>query len=319
MSPSAFSRTRSRLPPLRSLLAISLLLAVFTVVYNVSAQQRLIFATTLDLQTAAASASTTSDMEAEQEEEDDSPAPFVSLQDAVKNLTHVPIVNCEKCLINRKDKALLYALGKAASGPVLEEGAFCGCSTVSIALGMRDGAAQRAAEPYRLVTSDAFPVSPTLTSTPNQYRLVEEAGKESLELRVWDKLVLSIADDPVQVASFKSDMLPILERDGSILPCLFRTLHNHELHNDVTVVAGSSKTAPDLDYSMVFSDAAHDMQETKANEPSWSKYLKRGYPVIIVFDDVGRLPDVQEYLRNKYNPSQVFETHKVWAMQVPGN
>ena len=231
----------------------------------------------------------------------------------MKKSMYIPQFECELCLSGGDFHSLLYALGRYASGPVLEEGSFCGCSTSVLAIGMKDAATAEDREVHPLITSDAFPVSPKNEKSPNQYR---EVSSLKYELYVWEKLVFSAVGNTY--TAMKSAMMPVIERDGSILPCLMRTLYKNDLQDFVTVVAGASNTAPNLNYRVIFTDAAHDMQETKANEPVWSKHLFNGHPVIIAFHDVAQLPDVKEYIISKYKPTYYVSTAEIFVMEVDG-
>lgn len=239
--------------------------------------------------------------------------PLKKIEAYMQANTYTPTVECEQCLTEKRDHLLLYSLAKHAAGPVLEEGCFCGCSTVFLAKGLQDAAKEQNRKEHPLITSDAFPVGPAAVKTPNQYREVPGQG---YDLYVWESFVF--AGRGPTVDGMKRDMLSIIERDGSILPCLFRTLYANGIQDMVTVVAGSSNTAPNLNYRVIFSDSAHDLQETMANEPVWSKYLFNGFPVIIAMDDVGKLPDVQRYLINKYKPTHYFARGKFFVMEVDG-
>ncbi len=89
-------------------------------------------------------------------------SPFVSLrivEERVKSgMYKAPNVACELCLVARESEGLLmYELGRAAAGPVLEEGSFCGCSTSFIGLGLL---ARDNSHPHAFFTSDVFPLSP---------------------------------------------------------------------------------------------------------------------------------------------------------------
>lgn len=232
----------------------------------------------------------------------------------LKKSDYYPTIECELCLIEAPFKGLLYVLGKHSNGPVLEEGSFCGCSTAIIATGLKDAAkiANRGVHP--LITSDAFPVSPTSVKSPNQYR---EVNAQKYELYVWEKLVFTASTNIYD--AMKRLMIPTIERDGSVLPCLMRTLYNNDIHDFVTVVAGSSNTAPNLNYRLIFTDATHNMEETLANEPVWSKHLFNGYPVIIAFHDVATCcPDVIKYILDKYRPTHHILTNDYFLMEVDG-
>ena len=239
--------------------------------------------------------------------------PLKEIEAEMAKSKYIPKFECELCLSGGEFHSLLYTLGLHASGPVLEEGSFCGCSTAVLAIGMKDGAKAEHRTEHPLITSDAFPVSPKSTKTPNQYR---DVGGSKYELYVWEKLVFEARDKTYE--AMKRFMMPTIDKDGSVLPCLMRTLYNNDLQDFVTVVAGSSKTAPDINYRLIFTDAAHDMQETKANEPVWSRHLFKGYPVIIAFHDVPQLPDVMEYILSKYKPTYYVKTSQVFVMEMNG-
>ena len=240
--------------------------------------------------------------------------PLKEIEAEMAKSKYIPEFKCELCLTGREFHYLLYALGRYASGPVLEEGSFCGCSTSVLAIGMKDGAKAENRAEHPLITSDAYPVGPKSTKTPNQYR---EVDGSKYELYVWEKLVFEAKGGTYD--AMKTTMMPMIDRDGSVLPCLMRTLYDNGLQDFVTVVAGSSsKTAPDINYRVIFTDATHDMQETKANEPVWSKHLFNGYPVIIAFHDVAQLPDVKQYILAKYKPTHYVSTSSFlsWKLMV---
>jgi hypothetical protein len=239
--------------------------------------------------------------------------PLKEIEAEMAKSKYVPKFECELCLSGGDFHSLLYALGRHASGPVLEEGSFCGCSTAVLAIGMKDAAKVENRTEHPLITSDAFPVSPKNTKTPNQYREVNGA---KYELYVWEKLVFEAQGATYN--AMKNAMMPTIDKDGSVLPCLMRTLYNNDLQDFVTVVAGSSNTAPAINYRVIFTDATHDMQETKANEPVWSKHLFNGYPVIIAFHDVAQLPDVKSYILSKYKPTHYVSTSEYFVMEVNG-
>jgi len=241
--------------------------------------------------------------------------PLKDIEKALKKSDYIPKIECEVCLSGGSTHKLMYLLGLFASGPVLEEGSFCGCSTAVLAFGLKDAAqaANRSAHP--LVTSDAFPVGPAAVETPNQYR--EPKVGEGYELFVWNRLVFFAQGNGY--LAMKSAMMPTIERDGSILPCLMRTLHQNNVHDFVTVVAGSSYTAPNINYRVIFSDATHNMEETLANEPVWSKHFFKGYPVIMLFHDVAQCcPDVSRYILGKYKPTYYILNNEFFIIEVDG-
>ncbi len=239
--------------------------------------------------------------------------PLEEIEKELKKSDYVPEFECELCLSGKSFHTLLYVLAKHASGPVLEEGSFCGCSTAVLAIGLRDAAKDQDRQVHPLITADAFPVSPTAISTPNQYRDVDG---NRYELYVWEKLAFTAPGGMYD--AMKKSMIPTIERDGSILPCLMRTLYNNNLQDDVTVIAGSSNTAPLLNYRLIFTDATHSMEETLTNEPIWSKHLFNGYPVIIAFHDIAQLPDVQKYILDKYKPTHYILTNEYFVMEMDG-
>lgn len=239
--------------------------------------------------------------------------PLKEIKKELEKSDYIPKIECELCLSGGTYHTLMYLLGLSASGPVLEEGSFCGCSTAVLAAGLKDAAqaANRSAHP--LVTADAFPVGPTAVETPNQYR---EVG-EGYELFVWNTSVFVTTGNGYR--AMKNSMIPTIERDGSVLPCLMRTLHKNKIHDFVTVIAGSSFNAPNINYRVIFTDATHNMEETLANEPVWSKHLFNGYPVIILFHDVAQCcPDVSKYILDKYKPTDYILNSEVFAIEVDG-
>ena len=213
-----------------------------------------------------------------------------------------------------------------AAGPVLEEGCYCGCSSSMLALGLIEAAKEQNRKPHAFYTSDAFPISPTSdVKSPSFYKYVDE----DVELRVMGKLVYK----GKARKSFEALMEPMLKKDITIMPCLFRTLYRNNLTDVVSVIAGGSFggnkkkiscsivrlyvcLAPKLPYRLIFSDSAHSIEEIVANEHVITPHVFKGYPVLLVFHDCGTEPALQAYLNIRYNPVHKLSIGRTYLMET---
>ena len=97
-------------------------------------------------------------------------------------------------------------------------------------------------------------------------------------------------------AFFGKVLSPLSKYGGSMLNCLYSQLFAQNLHDFVSIVAGSSKNVPRMPFRLIFSDAAHDQGEIASNADNWianvkefqrhRTYTQSNDTMIFVFHDV---------------------------------
>ncbi len=98
------------------------------------------------------------------------------------------------------------------------------------------------------------------------------------------------------------------DNPSGILHALYANLYKHGLHHNVTIVAGGSQNYPPLDYSVVWTDAAHDMTEIKRNEPVWLELWRHArHGMVFAFHDVSPRKERKSYVRGLFPGRASFE------------
>ena len=96
------------------------------------------------------------------------------------------IKEVDVCGIDNQEAFFLYSLAYQTAGLVLEEGSYCGCSTIFLAAGVRNRRLVLGDEEKRtFITSDTFAAGVDSIS-PTSFQKVEE-GK--VGLRIWGQTV----------------------------------------------------------------------------------------------------------------------------------
>ena len=201
------------------------------------------------------------------------------------------------CLISQYEQKLLYTLARYSPGNIIEEGSYCGCSTVFLAAGARDQLSFYD-NGHSFITSDIFPAGIQNDHSPMRYTVIND---DKVGLKIWDEIIFDFPS--VAYNHFFDTVLnPNSIYKGSMLSCLYSQLFEQNLHSNVTIVAGGSKNIAGLiDYHLIWSDAAHDEDEINRNSLIWKKIARTSlsrHNVIFCFHDVGSNEKLIELVNN---------------------
>jgi len=204
------------------------------------------------------------------------------------------------CLISQYERLLLYILAKFSSGNILEEGSYCGCSTIYLAAGARDNGNNFYDNGNNFLTSDIFASGIENSNSPMRYTITNE---NKIGLKVWNELIFEF--DSISYNYAFNDVLNHNSiYNGNMLSCLYHQLYQQNLHHNVTIIAGLVKNIASLiDYHLIWSDAAHDLNEINKNSKIWKIITNNSikhHNMIFCFHDVGGDEILQDAIKEVF-------------------
>ena len=221
-------------------------------------------------------------------------------------------------ILRSNEQKLLYTLARYSPGNILEEGSYCGCSTVFLAAGARDQHSFYD-NGNSFITSDIFPAGIQNDHSPMRYITIND---DKVGLKIWDEIIFDFPSVAYNQA-FDTVLNPNSIHKGSMLSCLYSQLFEQHLHSNVTIVAGGSKNIAGLiDYHLIWSDAAHDEDEINRNSLTWKKIARTSlsrHNVIFCFHDVGSNEKLIELVNNifiDYNILAYFSLDALYAIEL---
>lgn len=242
---------------------------------------------------------------------------FVSLANVEKSYLSKPPIPAaiRNCMMGSLEPKLLYALGEAAAGPILEIGPFCGCSTIQLALGrrarMKNGKNATFAErPF--YTSDIFPGA---LGSKGPYRFDYTDDSKQKVSFFYDNKAVDNGTDAKNMGYYGVPSAP-----GGMLDCLRKNLWDAGVSpDDVGIIATGVRHAPILPYRLIWSDFAHDLHKLLFTLPYWQHRLGQGYPVLIAFHDTANDPVRTKYLADYFRAVHTVSVDLVFALEVPAD
>ena len=87
----------------------------------------------------------------------------------------------------------------------------------------------------------------------------------------------------------------------------------------VSIVANGASHVPRMPYRAIFTDTAHDLGLVNMTKVAWEHALGRGYPVLMVFHDIGSWAYRVKYLSDYYLAEDTFVGRMSFALQAPAN
>lgn len=145
--------------------------------------------------------------------------------------------------LSEREMRLLYGFARVIDGPILEMGAWVGRSTSVLARAVRDSGCEK-----RFVSTEIDPLLEDFQSVGEEvHYLSPQCGGQSI--------------GHISAAVFDADVAPVLKADGGVIGTLKRNLDELGLLPYVTIHVGDFATAPDLGYSFIFNDCAHNAIE----------------------------------------------------------
>jgi len=182
----------------------------------------------------------------------------------------------------------LYTMGRACSGPLIEQGPFAGRSTVAFASGIRDAILLDKQAPKVFISQDIFPLGPGFSQNeiasvgyPNYWK---KDGSSRFELYVDDEGIGGTSAEEFADPE-GSNRGAIFAGPGGLHAAMIGNLHKRNLDKYVSVVTGFSY--PQLPYSCGFFDTSHALPEIVGRLPTWIEtvQLAGGARQILSFHD----------------------------------
>lgn len=183
--------------------------------------------------------------------------------------------------LSREEACVLYCLGYTSGGAIAEQGSFLGRSTACIATGIRAALKMKKSSYAPLfISADVFPIGKKFLD-------------DNVEFAVGAKYYWS-TNYTLQIGGEMVGSVPKTEYDknigkyvdvGSQMDWLRYFLQKDDLLKYVTIIA-AEKLPPHFQFDVIWSDAAHDVNEINKNEIGWKKmFLKRNHPITFAFHD----------------------------------
>lgn len=159
------------------------------------------------------------------------------------NLESGPLTPITNGWLSEREMRLLYGLTRVLDGPILEIGAWVGRSTSVIARALRDAGSQK-----RFVSTEIQPLLEDFKSVGEEVHYFSpQCGGQSI--------------GQISAAVFDANIAPVLKAEGGVVGTLTRNLDELGLLPYVTIHVGDFAAAPDLGYSFIFNDCAHNAVE----------------------------------------------------------
>lgn len=216
-----------------------------------------------------------------------------------------------------EETRFLYAMGRMCTGPLLEQGPYAGKSTSAWTSGLRDGEEKDGRQRQMFLTTDIFPVHPSVgpgTAGDTGYPYYWKREGSLVNLYVNAQIVGSTNE-------WDSGGRDALLKRG-LHDTLVGQLARNGLNSYVYVV--TSHTYPQLPYRCAFFDTAHQYAEIVDRFPTWIETVKLagGNRQLLSFHDVfggfGEHGDCKSIADNIFNITSEAQFDSTWAAEVHG-